>query len=72
VLLLISVLFLVRSMNRHLRKLPNSFDTQNPALGKAQEQALDSDGQVVGDGTLGGDQPTQGHPDERLPDEPDG
>ena len=30
VLLLISVLFLVRSMNRHLRKLPESFDRQHP------------------------------------------
>jgi hypothetical protein len=56
-------------MNRHLRKLPESFETRNPALGKAQEQALDSDGQAD---TLGADRPTLGHPDERLPDEPDG
>ena len=30
VLLLISLVFLVRSMNRHLRKLPESFDPENP------------------------------------------
>jgi hypothetical protein len=37
VLLLISVLFLVRSMNRHLKKLPESFDPQHPE----PDQALD-------------------------------
>jgi hypothetical protein len=37
VLLLISVVFLVRSMNRHLRKLPESFDPQNPG----PDQAVD-------------------------------
>ena len=42
VLLLISVLFLVRSMNRHLKKLPESFDREHPEL----DQALD-DGTVV-------------------------
>jgi hypothetical protein len=67
VLLLISVMFLMRSMNRHLRKLPDSFDPQNPALGKAQGKALD---EASADGTIG-DEPTQGHPDGLLPDEPD-
>jgi hypothetical protein len=61
VLLLIGVMFLVRSMNRHLRTLPDSFDSQNPA----PDQAVD-------EGTIGADEPTQGHPDRRLPDEPDG
>jgi hypothetical protein len=37
VLLLISLLFLVRSMNRHLRKLPESFDRQHPE----PDQAVD-------------------------------
>jgi hypothetical protein len=60
VLLLISTMFLVRSMNRHLRKLPESFDPQNPG----PDQAAD-EGTIVADG------PTQGHPDERSPDEPD-
>ncbi|MBO0880840.1 MAG: hypothetical protein J2P17_10970 [Mycobacterium sp.] len=58
VLLLIGVMFLVRSMNRHLRNLPDSFDTQNPAPGKDQ--------------AAGTDQPTQEAPDVRSPDEPDG
>jgi hypothetical protein len=44
VLLLIAVLFLVRSMNRHLKKLPESFDPRQPE----PDQAVD-------DGTI--DQP---------------
>ena len=44
VLLLIAVLFLVRSMNRHLKKLPESFDPRHPE----PDQAVD-------DGTI--DQP---------------
>ena len=59
VLLLIATVFLVRSMNRHLRKLPDSFDPQNPG----PDQAVD-------DGTIGGDQPTQGEADDRSPHEP--
>ena len=37
VLLLIGTFLLVRSMNRHLRKLPESFDRDNPE----QDQAVD-------------------------------
>ncbi len=37
VLLLIAVVFLVRSMNRHLKKLPESFDPQHPE----PDQAVD-------------------------------
>jgi hypothetical protein len=66
VLLLIGVMFLVRSMNRHLRNLPDSFDTQNSAPGKAPGQAL-------ADGAIDADQPKRWHhPDGRRPDEPDG
>jgi hypothetical protein len=65
VLLLIGVMFLVRSMNRHLRNLPDSFDTQNPAPDQAPYQA-------AADGTIGTDEPMPRHPDGRLPDEPDG
>jgi hypothetical protein len=61
VLLLIGVMFLVRSMNRHLRNLPDSFGTQNPA----PDQAAD-------DGTISADRPTQGHLDGRLPESPTG
>ena len=59
VLLLIATVFLVRSMNRHLRKLPDSFDPQNPG----PDQAVD-------DGTIGADQPTEGEADDRSPHEP--
>ena len=61
VLLLISLVFLVRSMNRHLRKLPESFDPQNPD----PDQAID-------DGTIGTEPPTQGHADDQSPHEPGG
>ena len=37
VLLLIAVLFLVRSMNRHLKKLPESFDPQHPEPDQATD-----------------------------------
>jgi hypothetical protein len=37
VLLLIAVLFLVRSMNRHLKKLPESFDPQHPEPDQAAD-----------------------------------
>ena len=58
VLLLIATVFLVRSMNRHLKKLPESFDPQNPG----PDQAVD-------DGTIGPDKPAR---DDRAPHEPDG
>jgi hypothetical protein len=61
VLLLISLFFLVRSMNRHLKKLPDSFDPQSPG----PDQAVD-------DGTIGADQPATPPADERFPHEPDG
>ena len=38
VLLLISLVFLVRSMNRHLRKLPESFDPQHPEPDQAADE----------------------------------
>ena len=47
VLLLIGTFFLVRSMNKHLRKLPESFDPQRPEA----DQAAD-------DGTVGVDPDT--------------
>lgn len=58
VLLMVGTFFLVRSMNRHLRKLPESFDRDNPE----QDQAAD-------DGTVGieGDADTG-----RKPREPGG
>jgi hypothetical protein len=38
VLLLIGTFLLVWSMNRHLRKLPESFDRDNPEQGRAADQ----------------------------------
>ena len=37
VLLLISLMLLVRSMNRHLKKLPESFDPQHPEPDQAAD-----------------------------------
>lgn len=57
VLLLIGTLFLVRSMNRHLKKLPESFDRDNP-----------EPDQVVDDGTMGVDHPADRNGTTREPD----
>ena len=38
VLLLIGTILLVRSMNRHLRKLPESFDRDNPEPDQAADE----------------------------------
>jgi hypothetical protein len=46
VLLLIGTILLVRSMNRHLNKLPETFDRDNPAPDQAvDEGTVDVDGQ---------------------------
>ncbi len=57
VLLLIGTVFLVRSMNRHLRKLPESFDRDNPE----PDQAVD-------DGTVEVDRPAEDNGPLREPD----
>ena len=41
VLLLIGTFLLVWSMNRHLRKLPKSFDDQDPGPGQADSDLAD-------------------------------
>jgi hypothetical protein len=38
VLLLIGTFFLVRSMNRHLKRLPESFDRENPESDQAADE----------------------------------
>ena len=60
VLLVIATFFLIWSMNRHLKKLPESFDMDNP------EQD-----QVVDDGTVGG-KPDTAPDSESSPREPGG
>jgi hypothetical protein len=46
VLLLIATLFLLRSMNRQLRKVPKSFDRDNPEPDQAADEGTDSVGEV--------------------------
>lgn len=42
VLLLISTLFLLRSMNRQLKKVPESFDPKHPEPDQAADEGTDS------------------------------
>jgi hypothetical protein len=50
VLLLIGTFLLVRSMNRHLKKLPESFDHNNPQPDQAADEGtaepMDTDGKA--------------------------
>ena len=52
VLLVIATLFLVRSMNRQLRKVPKSFDRENPEPDQAADEGTDTVDEV-GDGGPG-------------------
>ncbi len=42
VVLLVGTFFLVRSMNRHLRKLPESFDRAQPEPDQAADEGTDA------------------------------
>lgn len=42
VLLLISTLFLLRSMNRQLKKVPESFDPKHPEADQAADEGTDA------------------------------
>lgn len=44
VLLLIATLFLLRSMNRQLKKVPESFDPQHPEPDQAADEGTDAVG----------------------------
>lgn len=57
VLLLLGTFFLIRSMNRHLKKLPESFDPVNPG----PDQAID-------EGTVEVEQPADGDETSHEPD----
>lgn len=49
VLLVIATLFLLRSMNRQLKKVPESFDRQHPEPDQAADEGTDAvDGEVPG------------------------
>ena len=45
VLLLVATLFLLRSMNRQLKKVPDSFDPQHPEPDQAADEGTDVVGQ---------------------------
>ena len=47
VLLLVATLFLLRSMNRQLKKVPDSFDPQHPEPDQAADEGTDAIGQSV-------------------------
>jgi len=42
VLLVVATLFLLRSMNRQLKKVPESFDRQNPEPDQAADEGTDA------------------------------
>jgi hypothetical protein len=48
VLLLIATLFLLRSMNRQLKKVPESFDPKNPEPDQAADEGTDTIGEAPG------------------------
>ena len=67
VLLLVATLFLLRSMNRQLKKVPDSFDPQHPEPDQAADEGTDAVGQSFDEVTK------EGHGSPRPPgsdDEP--
>ncbi|MDD4867968.1 MAG: hypothetical protein PHQ28_12880 [Mycobacterium sp.] len=50
VLLLIALLLLLRSMNRQLKKVPDSFDPAHPEPDQAADEGTDTVGENPGDG----------------------
>jgi hypothetical protein len=61
VLLLIATLFLLRSMNRQLKKVPDTFDPQHPEPDQAADEGTDAVGQSVDEVTK------EGHGSPRAP-----
>jgi hypothetical protein len=54
-LLIVATFFLVRSMNRQLRKVPKSFDPEHPEPDQAADEGTDRvDGIQGGNGVAGG------------------
>ncbi len=48
VLLLVATIFLIRSMNRQLKKVPESFDPKHPEPDQAADEGTDSVGEGPG------------------------
>ena len=61
VLLLVATLFLLRSMNRQLKKVPDSFDPQHPEPDQAADEGTDAVGPSVDEVT------EEGHGSPRAP-----
>lgn len=62
VLLLVATVFLLRSMNRQLKKVPKSFDPQHPEPDQAADEGTDTLGE--GPGTSPGSPRPPGQGDE--------
>jgi hypothetical protein len=73
VLLLLATVFLIRSMNRQLKKVPESFDRENPELHQAADEGGD---RIAGAAECSGPAPErdveQSMDRDRPPHEPDG
>ncbi len=52
-LLLVGTVFLIRSMNKHLRKLPTSFMRGEPGPDQAADEGTDTAGLIVDDPATG-------------------
>ena len=57
VLLLIATMLLLRSMNRQLKKVPESFDPEHPAPDQAADEGTDTVEPSTDEGTDGATQP---------------
>ncbi|HWX98943.1 MAG TPA: hypothetical protein VNY55_03455 [Mycobacterium sp.] len=66
VLLLIATLLLLRSMNRQLKKVPKSFDSQHPEPDQAADEGTDTVGEAPeqAPGQANGSTPAPGSGDE--------
>ncbi|WP_235831529.1 hypothetical protein [Gordonia zhaorongruii] len=69
VVLLVATFLLIRSMNSQLRKLPESFDTENPEADQAFDEGTEpraaehTDGESAGPESAGRDSTATGRPD---------
>ncbi|MFT3715806.1 MAG: hypothetical protein QM774_07620 [Gordonia sp. (in: high G+C Gram-positive bacteria)] len=57
IVLLVAVFLLIRSMNKQLRKLPESFDTDNPEPDQAFDEGTILTGDDDSDGDVAEDEP---------------
>ena len=60
--LLVATVFLIRSMSRHLKKLPADFDRADPAADQAADEGTDAPGVPEAGGVDGSDSTTGRRP----------